>query len=178
MRANESRMRPWWPPVDDWEKATDAVAYVDHYRDWRSRMRSGSGLILVVSGPSGVIGEITTWNLTPGGHTGEAGVWVYPKISRRFFMPLWAAYFDNCFGNLGLETVSAPVAIGNGGPLRLISDVGGALVGRLPGGRDIAGRAHDQDLYCLTKERWCETRQALYARHPWETITKDLPLLG
>lgn len=179
MRANESRMRSWWPPVADWQKATDEVAFVDHYRQWRRRMRQGAGLALVVAGPSGVLGEITTWHLTRGATAGKTGIWLYPKISRRVFLPLWAAYFDNCFGNIGLHQITAPVAVGNNGPLRLIAEVGAGRVGALPRGTEVAGTDHEYDLYALSRADWLRRRRALFTRHPWPEVTDAFePLLG
>ena len=177
MRANESRMRPWWPPVDDWQKATDAVAFVDHYWAWRGRMRQGTGLPLVLTGPEGVLGEITLWNLSRGGHSGEAGIWMYPKISRRKFLPLWASFFDNCFGNLGLEFISSPVAVGNAGPLALIGILDAEKIATIPGGREVGGHAHDVDVYTLSRETWLRRRAELFAEFPWPRVSEALPAL-
>lgn len=175
MRANESRMRPWWPPVEDWQKATDSVAFADHYLQWRGRTRAGTGLCAVVAGPDGVLGELTLWNLTPGGTTGEVGVWLYPRISRKYFLPLWAAFFDNALGNLGLERLTSPVAVGNSGPLRLIEEIGGQRIATLPGYAMTGGVMADHDLYTLARDLWVAARSGLYARHPWPTVTDQLP---
>lgn len=178
MRANETRMRPWWPPVDDWQRATDTTAFVDHYRQWRQRTRAGSGVNLVVTGPDGVLGEITTWNIDLGSGTGETGVWLYPKISRRHFLPLWASYFDNCLGNIGLRSITSPVAVDNAGPLRLIREVGAE---RDDAARAVkaAGRgAHDFDYYTLTVEKWLVAREKLHGLFPWEPVTDALPVLS
>ena len=177
MRANESRMRPWWPPVDDWQKATDAVAFVDHYRAWRRRTLEGAGLPLVVAGPEGVLGEITLWNLARGGHTGEAGIWLYPKISRRKFLPLWGSFFDNCFGNLGLDYITSPVAVGNAGPLQLIGILHAEKVATIPGGRAVGGHAPDMDVYTLPRDTWQRRRVELFAEFPWPRVTKGLTAL-
>ena len=178
MRANEERMRPWWPEVGDWAKATDNIAFADHYLQWRARTRAGSGFCAVFAGPKGVLGEVTTWNLTPGAVTGEAGVWLYPKISRRHFLPLWAAYFDNCMGNLGLLRMTAPVAVGNQGPIRLVTLVGARQVATLPGYAVIEGELRDHDVYSVSREEWVTARAELYARYPWPTVTEQLPDLA
>lgn len=178
MRANEERMRPWWPPTQDWAKATDSVAFADHYLDWRRRTRSGRGLCAVIAGPSGVLGEVTLWNLSPGSGTGEAGVWLYPRVSRRYFLPLWAAFFDNCLGNLGLERVTSPVASGNAGPLRLINEIGGRYIATLPGGDSVSSGLQGMDLYSISRQQWIDRRSELSHVHPWPTVTDQLPSLS
>lgn len=178
MRANEHRMRPWWPEVDDWEKSTDAVAFADHYRAWQGRRRRGAGFPLVVVGPSGVLGEVTTWNLDRGGTTGETGIWLFPRISKRDFMPLWAGYFDNLFGNLGLDRVVSPVATGNAGPVRLIHEIGGREVAVIPQAGTAGGAVVDHRLFALDRERWLEVRPTLFAATPWMRVAESLPRLS
>lgn len=177
MRANEERMRPWWPATDDWQKATDAVAFADHYLQWRRRTREGSGLCAVVAGPTGVLGEITLWNLAPGALVGEAGVWLYPRVSRRFFLPLWAAFFDNCFGNLGLTRVTSPVAAGNANPLRLISEIGASHVATMPGAGSVATGQCDLEIYSISREEWLAHRLELARTYPWPSVAPSLPPL-
>lgn len=177
MRANEFRMRPWWPPVEDWQKATDSVAFADHYLQWRGRTRAGTGLCAVVAGPDGVLGEITLWNLTPGGTTGEAGVWLYPRISRRYFLPLWSAFFDNALGNLGLERLTSPVAVGNSGPLRLIREINAEHVATMPDVLHSATGTTAADIFYLSRERWISSRGALHRGYPWPMVAGALPHL-
>lgn len=177
MRANEERMRPWWPPTPDWQKATDSVAFADHYLQWRRRTRAGTGLCAVVAGPRGVLGELTLWNLSPGATLGETGIWLYPRISRRVLLPLWAAYFDNCLGNLGLMRITSPVASGNGNPLRLIREIGGRKVATLPGAGATVEGTCDMDIYSLSREEWVERRTELALSYPWPTVTQELPPL-
>ena len=171
MRANETRMRPWWGIEGDWGAHTDRVAFAAHYTQWAHRARNGTGVAFALCTPQGLVGELLVWNIDAGEGTAELGLWVRPgAISGRVMLALLGGGLDLLFQQCGLERLSAPVAVGNMPPRKVLEISGFVDEGTLSGWRRLGGRMVDHDMYGLTPARWEHGRRRIYALRPWEPV--------
>lgn len=171
MRANESRMRPWWDIEGDWAVATDHIAFASHYTQWARRARTGRGLSLALCSPEGLVGEMLVWNFDAQAGTAELGLWARPEsLSGRVLLALLSGALDQLYGRCGATRLDAPVAVGNASPRKVLEHANFANEGTLSQWRRLHGEMVDYDMYGLTPQRWEVGRRHVYRLCPWEPV--------
>lgn len=162
-RANELRMRPWWPDVQDWQLATDEVAFWGHYLEFRAMQRRGSALPLAITSTDGLIGELLLWRLDPSRLSAEVGIWVSADARPgRALMGALRGFLDRFLLEMDYTRLEAPVAVGNSNPVRMVETLGFVMEGTLrKWRRDPAGNPHDYDMWALTQDDWRTARDRL-----------------
>ncbi|WP_168582240.1 GNAT family N-acetyltransferase [Gephyromycinifex aptenodytis] len=156
MRANYTRMRPWWGLPEDMAVATDRVAFHEHRRTWQARARSGTGACMAIIGAGSVVGEIQLWNLQPQGLTCEVGLWLSPSstVSIKQVGACLGFVLDRLINQLGIQRIDAPVACANHLPRRFLALSGFEVEATIPKWRELHGELVDYDLFTLTPARW------------------------
>lgn len=161
MLANQERMG-----IEvEFERATDDVAFLQHRREWGRKLHRGSGACLGIFGEQGLVGEVQLWHLSPGGLTGEIGLWISPTAD----VPITDAagcvgyVVDRLVHEVGLQRLDGPVAVGNSLPRPLLRLAGFEIEARILKWREVHGELADYDLFTLTPERWTHARPAVRA---------------
>lgn len=154
--ANEDRMRKWWPPVSDWRRAHDEVAFLEHRRNWQRQAKQGTGLNYAVVIDGQVRGEVTMWDFTPSGTTLEIGVWADPRVLNRVgHLAAFLMIMDHIFNVMKMERVTNPIADGNVQSMGITRVFGFQEEGTLRSWRG----AHDYKIYGLLSSDWPAGRE-------------------
>lgn len=166
MQANYERMLPWWSMTSDRRKLTDEVAFLQHRRQWDRRLHRGEGACLGFIGPTGLVGELQLWHLSPGGLTAEIGLWISPDpgVVGKEWVGCMGYVLDRMMGELGIQRVEGPVAAGNEGPRSVFQFLGFEVEARLERWRELHGELVDYDLFALTPSRWDKAREGAVDR--------------
>lgn len=175
MRRNQGRMEGWWDAEADWDKATDGIAFAAHYMRWASANRRGAGIAMAITVHDRLVGELLVWNMVPGGHTAELGLWASPgEMSPRHMAAGLGGVLDQLFERCGIQRIDAPVHAENRDPRRILELGNFQVEGRLKQWRMIRGEAQDMDMFGLTTQRWQSGRRRAYRLQAWEPLLRPL----
>lgn len=161
MRANEDAMRPWWPAIVDWQRATDDRAFVHHLRSSAHRSARGGGGTLAILYDGTFRGEAGLWRR--GNSCAEVGIWLLPGEGRTEIAGAFTQSLDRIMTRF-VERLEAPVAAANPGPRGLLRLFGFTLEASIPRSRDARGQLVDYDYFGLHRDDWMTRRDRLLER--------------
>lgn len=152
-----------------------SASYSSVVDKWASRNRQGAGIAMAITVQDRLVGELLVWNMAPGGHSVELGLWASPGE-----MPPWhmvsalGGLLDQLFERCGIQRIDAPVHADNHNPRRALELGNFQVEGRLEQWRMIRGQAVDIDMFGLTTGRWEKGRRRLYRLQAWQPLLRPI----
>lgn len=166
VRNSLPELQLWLPWAHTGYDRDDAVAYIrDSMQSWKDA-RAFDFAIRALSDADGHVGNISIWQVSRTGRSGEIGYWVRSDRAGSGVASETAARLVTLgFDRLGFHKINLRIAVGNRASERVAEKLGFAREGVLREELLIRGRWVDHTLYSLLEHEWRSSRSsALDAR--------------
>ncbi|WP_319445965.1 MULTISPECIES: GNAT family protein [unclassified Mycobacterium] len=152
---NQAEIEPVWGYSDlSWPDRHRRRDWIRECIDARKRLRAGSCVHTVVEVDGELAGQCDAW-LERYHKRGEIGVWIDSRwTGQRVGTTALGLLVDYLFAEVGLERVTAPIALGNIPIVQLTKRLGFAHEGLMRSYLEVGKGRCDHDLYSQTREEW------------------------
>ncbi len=155
VRGSLPELQRWLPWAHSGYDRDEALGYVrDSTQSWREG-RAFDFAIRSAEKPSGHLGNVSIWQVSRMGRTGEIGYWVRSdRTGQGVATEVTAAMLKVGFDRLGFHKVNLRIALGNRGSERVAEKLGFTREGVLREELLIQGKWVDHTLYSLLEHEW------------------------
>lgn len=155
VRSSLPELQRWLPWAHPGYDRDEAVGYVrESSLSWREGRAFDFG-IRSRAQPSDHLGNISVWQVSRMGRTGEIGYWIRTDhAGRGIATEVTQAMLSIGFENLGFHKVNLRIAVANRGSERVAEKLGFTKEGVLREELLIQGRWVDHTLYSLLEHEW------------------------
>ncbi|MGF1667104.1 MAG: GNAT family N-acetyltransferase [Acidimicrobiia bacterium] len=161
VRGSLPELQLWLPWAHMGYNRDDAAAYVrDSTQSWKDG-RAFDYAIRAIDDSDGHLGNISVWQVSRMGRSGEIGYWVRSdRAGIGIATETTARMITLGFERLGFHKINLRIAVGNRPSERVAEKLGFAREGVLREELLIRGRWVDHTLYSLLEHEWRATRRS------------------
>lgn len=153
--ADQALIEPFWDHSTlSWAERHTRRAWIRECMSARRRMRAGGGLHTVIDVDGRLAGQCDVW--LDGFHgRSELGLWVGSRHARAGVgTTAIRLAIGHLFGELGIERIAAPIAVGNSATVKLAQRLGFTREGVMRNYMRVGDGRRDHELWSLVRDDW------------------------